>query len=199
MKFVRYVLLISLTGGIGALAYFLYQVFWGPNRVDFSAIKLDQLFQNDNVVTFLGILFSIVVAVLIMRPFLRIFFPAAIKNAVTAEARVLKVWDTGVTINDDPQIGLLLEFSSAEGVPLQVEAKTIVSRLKVSLVQAGITAEIQYDAKKPQRVQIQTLHVGSVAPTGAVARMEELDALRTKSLITEEEYQQKRKEILDSL
>ncbi len=199
MRSVRYILLLSLVAGIGVLGYLAYQTFYGPNGFRFSGDNWSQLLQNENVLTFFGVLFSLVVAILIMRPFLRIFFPAAIKNAVTAEAKVLKVWDTGTTVNENPQIGLLLEFNSAEGVPLQAEAKTIVSRLDAALIQPGITAEIEYDAQKPQSVRVATLHVKSAAPTGAVARMEELNELRAKGMITEEEYQQKRQEILNAL
>jgi hypothetical protein len=134
-----------------------------------------------------------------MLPFLRIIFPREIKNGVTAQAKVLKVWDTGVSINDNPQVGLLLEVSPPGGNSFQVEAKTMVSRLNAALVQPGITAEVKYDPEKPQRIQILSLNIQGTAPSNAAGRMEELNDLYDKGLITKEEYQQKREEILKAL
>lgn len=117
----------------------------------------------------------------------------------TLQAKVLKVWDTGVSINDNPQVGLLLEISLVGGIPYQVEAKTVVSRLNASLVQPGITAEVMVDPQKPQRMQILALDIDQQPNEDAVTRMEELNALRDKNLITESEYQRKREEILKHL
>lgn len=89
----------------------------------------------------------------------------------TTEAAVRKVWDTGTTINDDPEVGFLLEFAGTDGTPLQVEAKTVVSRLQVARVQPGITAQVRYDPQKPRRLQILALHLPEPRATSAAARM----------------------------
>jgi hypothetical protein len=118
---------------------------------------------------------------------------------VTAEAKVLEVWDTGTTVNDNPQIGMLLEVKPPVGPSFQAEAKTLVSRLNAALVQPGITSQVIHDPEKPKRIQVQEVRVGNPAESNPVARMEELEQLRDRRLITEEEYQEKRKEILKNI
>ena len=141
----------------------------------------------------------LVIMTVAMVPFFRTIFPGEIKNAVTTQAKVIKVWDTGVSINDNPQVGLLLEFAPPGGSPIQVQSKTIVSRLNAALVQPGVTAEIKYDPAKPTRLQVIKIHAESNAAEDTSARLEELEELRQKNLITELEYKQKREEIIKSL
>ena len=129
----------------------------------------------------------------------RMIVPPTIKNGMTAPATVLKVWDTGTTLNDNPQIGMLLEVRPPMGPTFQAEAKTIVSRLNAALVRPGIAAKVIYDPQNPKRIQVKELAVGGAEPSGAVARMEELEQLRDRRLITEEEYQEKRRQILGNL
>ena len=199
MKSVRTIFILSGIGvivSLGAVAYFM---FMGPERLEFSGKSLPEMFQDG---TLLGLLVIPVVLIIIgvsMRPFLRIIFPVEIKNGVTTQAKVIKVWDTGVSINDNPQVGLLLEIFPPGGNSFQVEAKSVVSRLNAALVQPGITAEVKYDPEKPQRLQVLSLNIQDVASSNAAARMEELNELYEKGLITKEEYQQKREEILNSL
>jgi len=56
-----------------------------------------------------------------------------------------------------------------------------------------------YDPQNTKRIQVKELAVGGAEPSGAVARMEELEQLRDRRLITEEEYQEKRRQILGNL
>ena len=199
MKSVRTIFILSGIGvimSLGAVAYFM---FMGPERLEFSGKSLPEMFQDG---TLLGLLVIPVVLIIIgvsLLPFLRIIFPVEIKNGVTAQAKVIKVWDTGVSINDNPQVGLLLEVSPPGGNSFQTEAKTVVSRLSAALVQPGVTAEVKYDPEKPQRLQVLSLNIQDAAPSNAAARMEELNELYDKGLITKEEFQQKREEILKAL
>ncbi len=75
-----------------------------------------------------------------------------------------EVRDTGVTLNDDPQIELLLQVAPPGGIPSsQAKANTYVSRLESARVRPGIVAQVKYDPKKPQRVQILSLHLQDAA------------------------------------
>jgi len=199
MKPVRSVFIFAIAGAILVLGIVAYLIFAGPDAIHFAGRSPSDLWNSGDLMVPLILLVTIVISAVIMLPFLRILFPAEIKNGITAQARVLKVWDTGVSINNNPQVGLLLEVSPLGGSPFQAESKTVVSRLNVALVQPGTTAEVKYDPEKPQRLQILSLNIQSATPTHAAALLEELEALRDKSLITEEEYRQKREEILKSL
>ena len=199
MKIARYAILLSVIGVVVTIGYLVYQMLWGPDRVQISGKNFSQLIKSEELMTIVIILVSVIISGVVIRPFLRILFPGEIKNGITAQAKVLKVWDTGVTVNENPQVGLLLEVLPKTGESFQAETRTIVSRLNVAQVEPGITAEVRYDPLKPGRLQLQTLHIKTGSQTKAAARMEELQELREKGLITEEEYRQKREEILKAL
>lgn len=199
MKSVRLIFILFIIGVVVSLGVVAYFMSMGPDRLQFSGKSLPEMLQDG---TLLGLLVIPVVLIIIgvsMRPFLRIIFPVEIRNGVTTQAKVIKVWDTGVSINDNPQVGLLLDVSPPDGNSFQAEAKSVVSRLNAALVQPGITAEVKYDPEKPQRLQVLSLNFQDTAPSSATARMEELNELYDKGLITKEEYQQKREEILKAL
>ena len=69
------------------------------------------------------------------RPLLRA--QSLLEHGLPADATVLKVWDTGTTINDDPQLGLLLEVRPAGDPPFQAESKSVISRLVAGEMRPG--------------------------------------------------------------
>jgi hypothetical protein len=112
---------------------------------------------------------------------------------------VLSVKDTGVSVNDNPQVSLMLEIKPRDRAVFQAEAKTLVSRLDAALVQPGISAEVVFDPTNPSRVQIANLDLKPVALNNAESRLRELDRLYNERLITGEEYRVKREEIIKGL
>lgn len=199
MRGLRPVLLISSIITILGLGFAAFMMFWGPDRVEFEGRSLGDLIRSGDLTPFIVIPFVLIVSAFAMRPVFRLAFPAEIKNGVTAQARVMRVWDTGVSINDNPQVGLLLHITPSMSAAFDVEAKTIVSRLNAALVQPGITAEIKYDPRNPRRLQIITLNIEEIGSGTAESRLEELKALLDRRLITEDEYNRKREEIIKAL
>ena len=205
MKSMRIAFILAGVSVIVSLGIVAFLLLWGPDHVELPGKSLPELFENGDLVPIIVIPAALLITAFAVRPFLRTIFPPVIKNGVTTQAKVLKVWDTGVSINDNPQVGLLLEINPFGGAPFQAEAKTLVSRLNTALVQPGVTAEVKYDPQKPQRLKVLTIHVGeavssqTAAPSNTEVRLEELKNLREKGLITEEEYRQKREEILKAL
>lgn len=195
----RVFLVVTALMLFASIGYAIYTLCWGPEPLLFSGKSLPELLQSDALAAAIGVVVSLAATWLIIRPFARLFFPAQIRNGVNTEARVLKVWDTGTTINDDPEVGFVLEFASADGTLFQVETKTVVSRLKAALVQPGITAQVRYDPQKPRRLRILALQLPDATERTAAARMQELQELLDKGLITGDEYRQKREEILRAL
>jgi hypothetical protein len=188
------VVLIALVIGFGVIAY---DAFFDPEGMNLARMSFGELLRDGDFWNF--IIFS---GAMLMFGIFEVFSlrdqpPGDIKNGVTAEARVIKVWDTGTTINDDPQVGLLLQVSPPGGAPaFQAEAKTVVPLRAVPFVKPGTAAEVKYDPKKPARLQLLALHVQAAPARDAAGRLGELEALREKGLITVEEYRQKREEIL---
>jgi hypothetical protein len=112
------------------------------------------------------------------------------------------MWDTGTTINDDPLVGFLLEVRPLGLPAYQVETKTLVSRLSIANVRQGMRATVKYDPQNLKRVAVEKFHSEPASPESVAStsdRLEELEQLRNRRLITDEEYSQKRSEILESL
>jgi len=208
MKNVRVIFLISMLITLISMGVVIFMAL-SESGVKLGDTSLSELLKNeDTQVVFIMPLVLLIIAAS-MIPFFRIFFPMKIKNGVKTKARVLEVRDTGVTINDNPQVGLKLELRTQEGTSLEVEAKTIVSRLNVAHVQPGVFANVIYDPLKPQRVQVESIEAEEQpAPDdesneertpSTAERLLELSDLRARGLVTEEEYQAKRTEILKYL
>lgn len=76
---------------------------------------------------------------------------------VPAPATVVQIWDTGVTVNDDPVVGFLLDVKPADRPAFQAKTKALVSRLDVPRVQPGAQLKVMYDPKDTSRVAIDPL------------------------------------------
>jgi hypothetical protein len=199
MNNIRWIFLLSAFIAVFSIGGGLYAAI---RETDWTAVREMNIPRMLETGEFIAIPIMVIVLGIVLATlwhFYRIISPPQIKNGVTAPAKVLQVWDTGTSINDNPQIGMLLEITPSLGASFQAEAKTIVSRLNAALVQPGISAEVKYDPEKPKRIQITEVHVQNPAPQDSVTRMEELEQLRTRHLISEEEYQEKRKQILNNL
>jgi hypothetical protein len=199
MKSLRPVLLISSILGILGLGFAVVMLLWGPDHIEFEGREVGDLLGSGDLIPLIVIPISLIIAAVVMLPMLRMAFPGVIKNAISAQARVMKVWDTGVSINDNPQVGLLLHVMPSMSAAFDVETKLVVSRLNAALVQPGITADVKYDAQNPKRLQIVNLNVEGIGAGSAEARLEQLKVLLDKRLITEDEYNRKREEIIQAL
>ena len=85
-------------------------------------------------------------------------------SGVLAEATILKIWDTGMTVNHDPVVGFLLEVRPPEQEAYQAETKLLVSRLSISQFQPGAVVTVRYDPRMPARV---SLDLGALAAASA--------------------------------
>jgi hypothetical protein len=73
---------------------------------------------------------------------------------VPADATVVRIWDTGVTVNDDPVVAFLLEVKPTDRPAFQAETKALVSRLAVPRVQPGAQLKVMYDPNDTTRVAL---------------------------------------------
>lgn len=76
------------------------------------------------------------------------------ENGEQAPATILKIWDTGVKVNHNPQIGLLLEVTPQNREPYQVETQAVVSMLALPQVQPGSELSVYVDPQNPRRVAL---------------------------------------------
>jgi hypothetical protein len=77
-----------------------------------------------------------------------------LRHGEPARAKILKIWDTGVTVNDNPQVGLLLAVYPENRDPYQAETKKVISRLQIPQIQIGASVEVRYDRQNPLAVAL---------------------------------------------
>lgn len=71
-----------------------------------------------------------------------------------ATGRVVRLIDTGTTINNDPVVEFVLEVTPLDGKPYEAHAKGLVSRLDIPAVQPGRVFPVKYDPQNPTRVAL---------------------------------------------
>ncbi len=198
MKNTRFIVLFAALGALLIAGVAVFLVVSSNTNAPVIEANTSEESSGSSALPFIIIPVVLVIVGLSLLPFLRMLFPPVIKDGVKAEATVLKVWDTGVTINNNPRVGLLLEVRPEAGEPFQVELRKLISRLDASLVRPGAKADVIYDPVNPKRIEVRSfLAEAGTAESGSVeARLAELKSLREKDLITEEEYQVKKAEIL---
>jgi hypothetical protein len=82
------------------------------------------------------------------------------KTGEPAEATILKIWDTGMTVNDDPVVRFLLEVHPAGKPGYQAETKLRISRLSISRYQPGAVVPVRIDPRHPNHVALDIYDFG---------------------------------------
>lgn len=101
---------------------------------------------------------------------------ALLRSGEPAQARIIAVRDTGVTVNDNPRIELELEVRRAGHPAYQTRTRAVVSRLQAALYQPGMNVDVRVDPKKPKRVALVELVQEQPGPTGAAGGISEASA-----------------------
>lgn len=90
--------------------------------------------------------------------FYRLFFKPMInasrlqKTGIPGTARILEVRDTGVTINNNPQVKLILEVKNNFGQRYNAQCRVLVSRINPWAYQPGMEVPVKIDPKNEQNV-----------------------------------------------
>lgn len=123
-------------------------------------------------------LIPIVVVVIIAVVFGLVFLPMIrgsmrssklMQTGVSAQAQILKVWQTGMSVNDQPQLGLLLQVQPTDGTPsFQAEAKKVVPLVQIPQFQPGGVLEVKYDPANPKEVAIAAILTGGMGMMGGM-------------------------------
>lgn len=93
-----------------------------------------------------------------------------ITNGEPARAVILKVWETGMVMNEtNPQVGLLLEVQPANRPAFQAETKMFISMIQVPQFQPGAVLGVKYDPKDPRKVAVESVGGSMSAPAAAPA------------------------------
>ncbi len=75
-------------------------------------------------------------------------------NGLPAKGTVLKIWETGVRVNDNPVVGFLLEIHAEGMTPYEAETKALISILWIPQIQPGAVLPVKYDPEDPSRIAL---------------------------------------------
>lgn len=117
-----------------------------------------------------------------------------LQTGVAATATIVRVWDTGTRINDNPRVGMLLQVQPATGAPFQAEVKETVSIVQMPMFQPGARLEVKYDPVQPTSVAIVSVITG--AGPGASSGPGLMNRQQAEQLLTR--YQAENERILSS-
>ena len=101
-----------------------------------------------------GVVLSLVIIFFVLR-YVRSMSGADLRTTgIAAQARILKLWDTGTTINNHPVAGMVLEVQNPNGMTYEVETKSMIPRLSAGQLQPGATVRVKIDPRNQQRVAL---------------------------------------------
>ncbi len=85
-----------------------------------------------------------------------------VKTGVSASAVIIGLQDTGVTMNESPQVRLTLQVTPADRPPFQATATTFVGRLQVGMITPGASVMVRYDPNDISKVAIESIGAPSM-------------------------------------
>jgi len=135
-------------------------------------------------------------------------------TGVPGTARVLGVTDTGATVNDHPVCEVQLEVSVPGQGPYTTTISQTIPRMQIPMLQPGATLVVKVDPAdrdtvvmdwQAQSEQSMALAGQAMQQGGAtsaqdpVARLERLQALKDKGLLSEAEFEAQKQRILGDI
>ena len=76
------------------------------------------------------------------------------KAGQPAQGVIEKIWDSGMTLNNDPVVWFQIEVHPEEGEPFEAKTKCPISRLDIPQFQPGQTVPVRYDPKDHTRIAL---------------------------------------------
>ncbi len=133
---------------------------------------------NPEFVLFVGgSTFALFIVFLAFRPLMRDarITKQVMRTGVEATATIIRTWDTGVRLNDEPQLGILLQVQPPGGASFQTELKTIVPLTQLAAFQPGAQLQIKYDPAEPSHVAI--LGIGPDGTAESAANRQQIEQM----------------------
>lgn len=75
-----------------------------------------------------------------------------LENGIPAVAKILSVRQTGVMLNNQPQIEFQLEIHPPSGIPYQAQAKAVVALVNIPQFQPGVEVPVKIDPTDQTKV-----------------------------------------------
>jgi len=133
----------------------------------------DGLFDNSilgivlsNGFTFVMIVVSLAASYFLFRWLRKSYDSGTVQNGVSAPATILRMWDTGTTVNNDPMVRFSLEVIPPDGQAFQVECKQSISHLEMGAFTAGASVTVFYDPTNHKMIHITAMNAAAVPQYG---------------------------------
>jgi uncharacterized protein DUF3592 len=120
---------------------------------------MDQLMGTMNMVMYLSYGIAALVVVFAIFMVMRLVRGGAqnrqlLQTGESATATIVELHDTGVSVNDNPQVELVLDVVPAGRPPFRATTRTLISRLQTSQVQPGMQVLVKFDANDTSKVAL---------------------------------------------
>jgi hypothetical protein len=120
---------------------------------------MDQLMGTMNMVIYLSYGIAALVIVFVIIAVGRLVRGGArnrqlLQSGESATATIVELRDTGTTVNDNPQVELVLDVLPAGRPPFRATARTLISRLQTSQVQPGMQVLVKFDPSDTSKVAL---------------------------------------------
>jgi len=80
-----------------------------------------------------------------------------LQTGVPAQGVITRLWDTGVTINNNPEIGLEVQVTPSTGMTFIAKTKKVISRLETSYYQPGTAVQVRYNPDDTSKIAIESI------------------------------------------
>ncbi len=136
-------------------------------------------------------------------------------TGIPGSARLLAIADTGGSLNDHPICELQLEVTVPGRAPYPATVRQPVPRMQAPMLQPGATLAVKVDPEDPTAVVTDWQGQGDLAaamgaaaaqsaaaaqtPQDPVTRLERLQALREKGLLTDAEFEAQKARVLGEI
>lgn len=168
-----------------------------PPRVVLTDTVCD--LENASIITIpVTVLGSILLTVFVANWILKTFMISDLSNnGEFASATVLSNKETGWTLNDKPGVKLELKVYPPGDNSYQTTSVQVVEPSDLPLLYSGREVKVKYDPRHRNRLKL--VSIGEHKAVETSERMEKLEEIYNRHLISEEEYQMLREGILKSI
>lgn len=77
-----------------------------------------------------------------------------LSKGVPAQATIMRIWETGMRVNHQPQVGFELQVHPPNAQPYVTQTTMVVSALAIPRIQPGTVVPCKFDPSDPSKVAL---------------------------------------------
>jgi hypothetical protein len=120
---------------------------------------------NIGIIIALSVALPIAIILIVFIPILRRSMRSRqlLNTGMSANGTIVKVWQTGLYVNEQPEIGMTIQVMPPDRPPFQAEARKIVPMIQLAQVQPGQMVEVKYDPNDTSKVALSAILSGGMS------------------------------------